>query len=67
MPSAGPADLVREQAAHDPRHRAWARIEAALAAHQLPAEADLRLLAQSALDSVKKADRDWPEDTGAWK
>ena len=40
----GLEELLREQAAYDPKHRAWARIEAALDAHQLPDDADLRLL-----------------------
>jgi hypothetical protein len=59
----GLEDVLREQAAQDPRHRAWARIEAALAAHELPAEADLRLLAHTDPDSVKKVDRDCLKDS----
>jgi hypothetical protein len=39
----GLTDLLHEQAAYDLRRRAGARIEAALAAGQLPDEADLRL------------------------
>ena len=35
---------LREQAAYDPRRRAWARIEAALDAGQLPHDVDLRLV-----------------------
>jgi len=40
----GLEDLLREQAAHDPKSRAWARIEAALDAGQVPGDADLRLI-----------------------
>ena len=36
--------LLREQAAYDPKRRAWARIEAALDAGQLPHDADLSLV-----------------------
>jgi hypothetical protein len=36
--------LLREQAAYDPKRRAWARIEAALDAGQLPHDVDLRLV-----------------------
>jgi hypothetical protein len=39
----GLQDLLRRQAAFDPKRRAWARIEAALSAGQLPDEADIRL------------------------
>jgi hypothetical protein len=39
----GLEDLLREQAAYDPKRRAWARIEAALAAGELPDDADMRL------------------------
>ncbi len=40
----GLGDLLREQAGYDTKHRAWARIEQALAAGELPDDADLRLL-----------------------
>ena len=37
----GLEDLLREQAGYDPRLRAWARIEKALDAGELPDDADL--------------------------
>ena len=40
----GLQDLLREQAAYDPKRRAWARIEAAMNAGQLPDDADIALL-----------------------
>jgi len=40
----GLEELLREQAEYDPKRRAWARIEAALATHQLPDDADIRLM-----------------------
>ncbi len=43
----GLQDLLREQAAYDPKRRAWARLEAALNAHQLPDEADVELIVES--------------------
>jgi hypothetical protein len=43
-PPAGLKELLHEQAAHDPRRRAWARIEAALAEGRLPDAADVALL-----------------------
>jgi hypothetical protein len=41
----GLGDLLREQAGYDKKGRAWRRIEDALAAGQLPEDADARLLA----------------------
>jgi hypothetical protein len=40
----GLTDLLHKRAEYDLRDRAWERIEQALKAHELPAEADLRLL-----------------------
>jgi hypothetical protein len=40
----GLEDLLREQAGYDEKHRAWARIEAALAAGKVPADGDLLLM-----------------------
>jgi hypothetical protein len=37
-------DLLLEQAAHDPERRAWERSEKALAAGELPDDADVALL-----------------------
>jgi hypothetical protein len=36
-------DFLREQAAYDPKRRAWERIESALNANQLPDDAYVRL------------------------
>jgi hypothetical protein len=43
----GLQDLLQQQARCDPRRRAWKRIQAALDAHQLPDDADMRLLTAS--------------------
>jgi hypothetical protein len=40
----GLQDMLREQAAYDPKHRAFARIEATLDADTLPDDADLQLM-----------------------
>jgi hypothetical protein len=40
----GLEELLREYAAYDPKHRAWARIEAALDAGELPDDADLEMM-----------------------
>jgi len=40
----GLEDMLREYAAYDPKHRAWARIQAAWDAGELSDDADLRLL-----------------------
>jgi len=40
----GLEDMLREQAQYDPKHRAWARIRAALKAGELPDEADLQAM-----------------------
>jgi hypothetical protein len=42
-PPAGLKELLHEQAAYDRKRRAWARVEAALAAGEVPADDDMRL------------------------
>ena len=45
----GLQEMLSKQAAYDPKRRAFARIEAALKAHQLPDDADVRLMADDAV------------------
>jgi hypothetical protein len=49
--SEGLSDLLREEAAYDHIRRAWKRIEKALDSNELPADADVRLLKVSPVET----------------
>ena len=48
----GLQDLLREQAAYDPKRRAWAHIEAALDAGELPDDAHLKMMTQAPIPAA---------------